>query len=90
MSEWISVKDRLPEESSIVDIFLVVVKTHGGALPDGCYRHVELASFMEASKSDKHFPGNTAYWELDMSPQAIPFEVTHWMPVPGLPFTQGG
>jgi hypothetical protein len=87
--KWISVQDRLPEKASVCDSFLVVVRTHGGILPEGCYRHVDIATFAPAQKADKgdsgHWPGNTAYWEFDGREQSIPFEVTHWMPLPKEP-----
>jgi len=88
MSEWISVRERLPEESqgySCCD-FLVVVKTHGGILPNG-YISVHKAQFMPARpKDDEAFwPGNTAYWEIFEAEMTTPFEVTHWMPLPEPP-----
>ncbi len=89
MSEWISIKDRLPEdEMSFCTRYLVAIRTHGGILPKGYFESIEFASFVPARKpSVKPIDddGNTAYWEFDGNEQNIPFEVTHWMPLPKLP-----
>ena len=88
MAEWISVEDRLPkDEMSFCTKYLVVIRTHGGALPKGYYEHIELATFMSACEPDPELfhEGNTAYWEFDGNEQSIPFEVTHWMPLPEPP-----
>ncbi len=83
---WIPVSERLPEEKNKYgDSYLVVVKTHGGLLPEACYRHIDMATFMPAMPADEHWPGNTCYWEFNGNEQSIPFEVTHWMPLPELP-----
>lgn len=86
-TNWIPCSDRLPEEkdSGPCNIFLVVTRTHGGILPEGYYQHVTIATFMSANKADEHWPGNTGYWEFDGNEQSIPFEVTHWMPMPEEP-----
>ena len=88
MMKWISVKDRLPEDSmSFCSKCLVVIRTHGGPLPKGYYEYIEFATFMSAHEPDSELfdDGNTAYWEFDGNEQSIPFEVTHWMPLPELP-----
>ncbi len=88
MAKWINVKDQLPkDEMSFCIKYLVVIRTHGGALPEGYYEYIELASFMSACEPDSKLVhgGNTAYWEFDGNEQGIPFEVTHWMPLPRLP-----
>ena len=87
-TKWISTTDRLPkDEMSFCTKYLVVVRTHGGILPKGYYECIELASFMVACEPDPVilYEGHTAYWEFDGNEQNIPFEVTHWMPLPELP-----
>ena len=87
--EWISVEERLPgeDENDVCTKSLVVIRTLGGILPDGYYEYIEVATFMSACEpdSDDHWPGNTAYWEFVSNEQNIPFEVTHWQPLPKLP-----
>jgi hypothetical protein len=86
MMEWISVEDRLPseEEIGIFTQFLVVCKTFGGY--DGFFQHVEKAEFYPYEPANEYCSmPRSAYWELIDSPSHIPFQVTHWMPLPEAP-----
>jgi hypothetical protein len=89
MSEWISVKDRLPteEDSKPWATFLVVCRTHGGY--DGAYVSVQKASFYPDRPAGESYPEEKAtdhYWEVDFGcGDRIPFDVTHWMPLPEPP-----
>ena len=65
--EWISVKNRLPEESGR---YLVAAKLKGPVYP-------------EVSTVDFARYGRKAGWYR--TDDDLPFEVTHWMPLPELP-----
>lgn len=82
---WTSVRDGVPEDRGGYKVYLVVMKTAGGPLPEGYYRSIEKASYFPADPGDDNWPGNTAYWEIEDEKQGIPFEVTHWMEYPELP-----
>lgn len=69
MSEWISVKDRLPEP----DVLILVIangKPHKNITLEGAY---ELAEY------------DPEGWILEMWPEWMDAEVTHWMPLPEPP-----
>lgn len=70
MSEWISVKDRLPEIDGNV-LVIVNGKQHKNVTLESAY---ELAEF---SPSDG--------WIMEMWPEWETPEVTHWMPLPDPP-----
>lgn len=83
MSKWISVKERLPKEKW--EQYLVVCKTKGGY--DGSFVSIEMAEFYPDQEPNKDWgmeKATTHYWTIigDMN---IPFDVTHWMPLPKLP-----
>ena len=70
MSEWISVKDRLPEND---DNVLVIV--------NGKYNNVTFVNAMmiAAFCDDEHV------WFLNEYPDFVHANVTHWMPLPEPP-----
>lgn len=85
MSKWISVNDRLPQGSRCWEQFLVVCKTKGGY--DGGYETIEQAKFTPDMPPDKMYDADkptTHYWTI-IGEMNIPFDVTHWMPMPRLP-----
>lgn len=70
MREWISVKDRLPEEA---DDFVL-------AAANGTYKNIRLVNaVMMAEYSQEEG------WILEMYPEYREAEVTHWMPLPQPP-----
>ena len=88
MGEWISVKDRLPEENEAVNI--VWMNTE----PESYYEHIKGKPFVSTGV---YFRGKWYWWssvvqdwlaeygncEADEMDKAI--IVTHWMPLPELP-----
>ena len=75
MAEWISIKDRLPEENT-----RVLICTQWG--------DVWMASYYsECRIAQKLF--SPAHWDVEtLRGGGIDFkatDVTHWMPLPGLP-----
>ena len=84
MNKWINVKDRLPEDDYLKE-YLVMCKTEGGVLPEGCYKFIKIASYLPPYPKDKHILGNTGYWEVCDYDCSIPFTITHWMPLPEPP-----
>ena len=74
MSEWISVKDRLPIED---DDYLTYV------MDNGCSYRCEVQSFYKDQKKLKGMYGDCfSHWELTKWDDDI---VTHWMPLPKPP-----
>ena len=68
--EWISVKDRLPDDPH--DFVL--------AAANGAYKNIRLVNaVMMAEYSQEEG------WILEMYPEYREAEVTHWMPLPQLP-----
>ena len=67
MSEWISVKDRLPEYMGEV-LVIVSGKPHENITLDGAY---EIAEYDPVEG-----------WILEMWPEWCSGVVTHWMPLP--------
>jgi hypothetical protein len=86
---WISVKERLPteeENTCPLAVFLVVCRTHGGY--NGAYQSVHRAAFYPDMEADADVPDDkptTHYWEIEGADMTIPFEVTHWRPLPNPP-----
>jgi hypothetical protein len=86
---WISVKDRLPteeENTCPLPVFLVVCRTNGGY--NGAYRSVHKAAFYPDMKADPDIPDDKPtehYWEIEWEGMSIPFDVTHWRPLPKPP-----
>lgn len=70
MSEWISVKDRLPNENECV-LVIVSGKPSENITLDGAY---ELAEYDPVEG-----------WILEMWPEWGSAVVTHWMPLPQPP-----
>lgn len=70
MSEWISVKDRLPEDMGEV-LVIVSGKPHENITLDGAY---EIAEYDPVEG-----------WILEMWPEWRSGVVTHWMPLPEPP-----
>ena len=72
MSEWISVKDRLPDEDEL-RVLVVANGRINDVILQGAY---ELAEYL----------GN-GVWILDntLIAETQDFEVTHWMPLPEPP-----
>ena len=70
MSEWISVKDRLPEDFGEV-LVIVSGKPHENITLDGAY---EIAEYDPVEG-----------WILEMWPEWCSGVVTHWMPLPEPP-----
>jgi hypothetical protein len=72
--EWISVKDRLPEED---DDYLTYV------MDNGCSYRREVQRFSKEKKCiSKINPEYFTHWEMQRWDDNI---VTHWMPLPELP-----
>ena len=69
MSEWISVKDRLPETSTMVLVIASGNPKKNITLHDAC----ELAEY------------DPDGWILEMYPEWMDAVVTHWMPLPEPP-----
>lgn len=72
MSEWISVKEQLPEEDDANDYLI----TDGNSCFVGFYRH-----------DVKAWDNFTLGWvqELYADGTVATVEITHWMPLPELP-----
>ena len=91
MSEWISVKERLPEPPTepeeIIGEYLVVVD-HSLWLPPrfGPVKHVDFASYNSQQKIWV-LPGERSMNALiDFDDGSFDGSyVSHWMPLPGLP-----
>ena len=75
MSEWISVKDRLPDYMGEV-LVIVSGKPHENITLDGAY---EIAEYDPVEG-----------WILEMWPEWCSGVVTHWMPMPEPPCRRGG
>lgn len=84
MSEWISVKDRLPEEETDV---LILVKetdnTFGTGHPDVCYWQF-VGWMIDGRWETVYCHGNRAIAEENARGGSV-HEVTHWMPLPEPP-----
>ena len=80
MGEWISVKDRLPENRNTRswNLYLVAVTMQGG------FNSRYIADFYPAMEKDEYGIGNSLFWEIDNGPDS-PYEVTHWMELPKHP-----
>ncbi len=72
MSEWISVKDRLPESPMVVLVYC----------PDYTnYEEPLIVKWIEGKEG-------MMFWDFDeLSDRDITEDVTHWMPIPDLPTT---
>lgn len=84
MSEWISVKDRLPEEEKDV---LILVKetdnTFGTGHPDVYYWQF-VGWMIDGCWETVYCHGNRAIAEENARGGSV-HEVTHWMPLPEPP-----
>ena len=69
MSEWISVKDRLPETNELV----LVIASGNPEKNITLYGACELAEY------------DSGGWILEMWPEWMGAVVTHWMPLPEPP-----
>ena len=91
--EWISVKDRLPEENKAVNVVWV------NREPESYYQHIKDKPFVASAV----FFRNNWYWwnatiedvlaeygrsDFDLFDESI--EVTHWMPLPEPPMEGDG
>lgn len=85
VSGWISVKDRLPEENECDCSLecLVVCRTFGGY--EGSYVSIEKAIFFKDIPADECLGYYNHYWQITSGDMIIPFEVTHWQPLPEIP-----
>lgn len=72
MSEWISVKDRLPEDDERVIICATIIVGDPYATHSTVRRGIETTKFI--SGKDGHYFCTLANWH-----------VTHWMPLPEPP-----
>jgi len=76
MNDWISVKDRLPEEHGY-DAYLVYLDIG----------HVMIADFYP-EEHEKYYKQDESYWDsrdsTDMC-DLLSHHVTHWMPLPEPP-----
>lgn len=70
MSEWISIKDKLPPEKKIHSIYLVMLLHH---VTEACF--VFPMHWINGQWFDMHNEG----------PLDLRYEVTHWMPLPEPP-----
>jgi len=70
MNEWISIKDKLPPESTFHSIFIVVMFSH--------YKH---KVFVEPL----HLIGGKWFSMIDEEPLDCEYEVTHWQSLPKPP-----
>ena len=73
MSEWISIKDKLPTELPCQSIFIVAMYSH--------YKH---KIFVEPLR----YISNEWFAMFDEEPLDSEYEVTHWMPLPELPIAR--
>ncbi len=78
MSEWISVKDRLPKSGKTVLLFCVY---------DGLLKYQITGSYHKNNKSwySLDWSGMGEY----LIPSLKNLEITHWMPLPDKPKTGG-
>lgn len=74
MGEWISVKDRLPEERGR---YLVMLKTDGRI---GFEVHEHLMRILYFGSEGWRLPRHYPEWIHE----ALKQEVTHWMPLPSV------
>ncbi len=73
MYEWISVKDKLPENNNMN--FTVI-------MDDGFQKKFAIASYFFAQETTSLFKKHDAFWEVYISDTIIrPFTITHWMPL---------
>lgn len=70
MSEWISVKDRLPQRHQMGSIFIVAL-----------YNKKTDESFVKPL----HYIMDEWFSTLDEEPLNYRYKVTHWMPLPEPP-----
>lgn len=83
-SEWISVKDRLPEE--VVDV-LILVEERYPVCPgrDGVYRWIFTGWIVEDSWETVYCHGRYSLVEQMERELGTSYVVTHWMPLPAPP-----
>jgi hypothetical protein len=81
MNEWISVKQQLPGDA--LAQYLVYIKQQAG------WNDTLIASwYPEVPETEEHgyyYAGHLAYWDIEGSGLTLPFEITHWMPLPNPP-----
>lgn len=70
MSEWISIKDKLPPEEPFHSTFIATM-----------YSHFKEKRFVEPL----HYIDGQWFTMVHEEPLDIEYEVTHWMPLPELP-----
>ena len=80
MSEWISVKDRLPEDDSTV--LVVAIAEFAARITFGMYRRVVKIFDDDEDAWEILDPIHNLSWSWASNQNA---EVTHWMPLPELP-----
>jgi len=85
MAKWRDASKELPKKVEGWETYLVVCKTKGGY--DGGYQTIELAEFYPDQPANKDWgleKPATAHWNI-LGEMSMPFDVTHWMPLPRLP-----
>lgn len=77
MSKWNDCNTCVPQYDERVLLYV----------PDRCSSHILIGYIIHPSHRGKDLDGNQYYWFADESENTafLIDEVTHWMPLPGLP-----
>jgi len=80
MSEWISVKDSVPDDTTYPGRVLVYLVTQPG------WGVISMAYWIpEDNGIDEFHLKHPGYWKMENRQESVPFDITHWMPLPDPP-----
>lgn len=91
MSEWISVKDRLPKPEETVLCLLREIEFYGRHKEHRqVYRSVYIGYQIDGEWATQYCYGYKDLEDTQVEHPEFKLKVTHWMPIPELPKFQGG